>query len=276
MPGIPRIIYRTTEQSPIGQIADVAAVPASTGVPSHRVLGSYALILVVKGQGTFADATHLPVAIAPGTAFLLFPDVTHKYGPPRGKFWEEIYAQFRGPVFDLWRSTGILDPDRPVFRLSNVAQWVQRLQSLPDVSTASEVARQIVMVSRFQALLAEIVASEPLPLVSEEQGWITEACNWLNGELAEAMDYHWLAQSVGMSFDGFRKRFAKEMGQTPFQYRTSQRLRAAQQMLAETDMSLKEIAAAVGFYDEFAFSNRFKGAFGYSPKMYRQQMKGSE
>lgn len=271
MPGEINIIYRSNDQSPLGQVADAAYVHNSTGVPSHRILGSYALIFLTNGQGMYTDANHKPCPVSAGDAFILFPDIAHRYGPARSGRWDEFYIRFHGRVFDVWREAGVLTPKQPLFRLGQITPWLNRLTNVVDVPIAGASERQIVMVSRLQSVLADIMTSHSIPLESGTQVWLTEACQWLECELAEEMDCHWVAQKVGLSYDRFRKKFAKEIGMTPHQYRSAQRLRAAQKMLMETDMSLKEIAASVGFYDEFAFSNRFKNVMGVSPRTFRRQ-----
>jgi AraC-like DNA-binding protein len=271
MPGEATIIYRGSEQCPLGQVVDAAFVHDSTGVPSHRVLGFYALVLITQGQGLYADVNHKPTPVAAGDLFILFPDIAHQYGPSRSSRWNEIYLSFRGPVFDLWRQVGLLAPERPLFRLGSVQPWIERITRVVDVAEADPTKRQIVMVNRVQALLSEIIASQRVVIESGSQVWLTEACHLLESELAEDIDVHWVADKVGLSYDHFRKKFAKEIGMTPYQYRATQRLDAARRMLLGTEMSLKEIAAAIGFFDEFAFSNRFKRTVGLSPRAFRQK-----
>jgi AraC-like DNA-binding protein len=276
MPGKPTILYRSTEISPLGQVADAAYVHHSTGVPTHRILGSYTLVLILKGQGTYADTQHTPQPVRPGDLILLFPDIAHWYGPARGRRWNEFYIVFHGPIFDLWRQSGILKPEQPLFRLGGVEPWLKRLTQVVDVSVTDPVQRQIIMVSRLQSVLADILGTQRLALHSGSGIWIAEVCHKMESELAVPIDFQWLASTVGMSYDLFRKKFAQATGRTPQQYRTEQRLAAARRMLRETEMSLKEIAASLGYYDEFAFSNRFKNATGVSPKIFRQAIKKSD
>ena len=275
MPGDITILYRGGDQCPLGQVMDAAYVHHSTGITTHRVLGFYAIILIIQGQGTYSDVNHKPIPVAAGDIFVLFPDVAHRYGPSRSSRWDEIYISFRGSIFDLWRRLGLLTPERPLFRLGSTKPWTERFTHVVDVPDAEPAERQIMMIGRLQSLLSDIITSQRVPVESNSRLWLTEACHLLESELAEDMDCHWIAEKVGLSYDGFRKKFAKEMGMTPFQYRSAQRLSAARKMLLETEMSLKEIAASIGFFDEFAFSNRFKQTSGLSPRAFRQQARSA-
>jgi len=70
----------------------------------------------------------------------------------------------------------------------------------------------------------------------------------------------------------FRDLFKKRMGITPGMYITKIRMRAARYYLLYSGMRVKEVAAAVGFNDQFYFSRIYHGYWGHSPSM----EKGSE
>jgi two-component system, response regulator YesN len=53
-------------------------------------------------------------------------------------------------------------------------------------------------------------------------------------------------------------------------YLTHVRVSNAQRLLQETNLSIAEIAAQVGFSDQSYFDRRFKQAFGKSPREFRQ------
>ena len=54
------------------------------------------------------------VPLTTGDVVLVLPERAHWYGPGRGRTWDELYLVFDGPVFDLWRGTGVLDEAHPV------------------------------------------------------------------------------------------------------------------------------------------------------------------
>ena len=57
---------------------------------------------------------------------------------------------------------------------------------------------------------------------------------------------------------------------TPMQYVREQRMERACKLLTETDDSLSEISAAVGFMRQGSFSEAFKERFGITPHQYRK------
>ena len=75
-----------------------------------------------------------------------------------------------------------------------------------------------------------------------------------------------LAAEAAMSRSGFAARFTALVGQTPMQYLTSVRMRAANDLLAmEKGLTIGELAARLGYQSEAAFSRRFKRCTGITP-----------
>jgi AraC family transcriptional regulator, transcriptional activator of pobA len=77
------------------------------------------------------------------------------------------------------------------------------------------------------------------------------------------------AALAGMSQPQFMKTFKKVAGMTLIAYLNHVRLSNAVRLLRETDLSIADIAARVGFTDQSYFDKRFKRAFGNSPRQFR-------
>ena len=63
--------------------------------------------------------------------------------------------------------------------------------------------------------------------------------------------------------------FKRAWGVSPLEYHTEHRLKMARSLLHNTPQSVKEIAAALGFPDQYYFSRIFKRHTGVSPRNYR-------
>ena len=79
-----------------------------------------------------------------------------------------------------------------------------------------------------------------------------------------------LAAEAGMSRARFADRFAKLVGVTPINYLTQWRLMKGRALLAETSVSLEDIAQRCGYASASSFSRRFKQEFGVGPGAYRK------
>jgi len=79
-----------------------------------------------------------------------------------------------------------------------------------------------------------------------------------------------MAAAAFMSSAHFLRQFKDEFGLTPYQYLTECRLRAAQELLINTEIAITDIVFASGFGNRSAFSRLFKERCGVSPLEYRR------
>jgi AraC-like DNA-binding protein len=78
-----------------------------------------------------------------------------------------------------------------------------------------------------------------------------------------------LADAAGMSRSAFAVRFKELLGQTPLDYVTEWRMQRAMPLLQVRDKKLVEVAHAVGYESDAAFSKAFKRVVGVAPGEYR-------
>jgi AraC-like DNA-binding protein len=83
------------------------------------------------------------------------------------------------------------------------------------------------------------------------------------------MPSNWPSPASRVSYSWFRHTFTAHTGLGPHQYLLELRLVRARSLLAETDLSVKEIATQTGFEDEFYFSRLLRQKFGITPSQWR-------
>ena len=79
-----------------------------------------------------------------------------------------------------------------------------------------------------------------------------------------------LAVACGMSRSAFALRFKELVGETPLEYLTNWRMHKATAFLRKGDKKLFEVAKAVGYESDAAFSKAFKRIFGVPPREYER------
>ncbi|MEZ0297045.1 MAG: AraC family transcriptional regulator [Candidatus Methylacidiphilales bacterium] len=266
--------FSNATSSPLGQVTITGfAVPQEVAMEGPRVFGQYALVYILDGEGTYADANGWKQTVGPGDLMLVFPELEHTYNPRLGTQWLTTFLCFAGPVFDLWRQSGLIDARRPVHHLQPLDVWSRRIEAVLGGTRQAGFAPPLVEVCRLQELLAAIATGEGrAETYREDQLWAQRACGLIEVELDQsAPDWAHIAARFGLTAEGFRKRFTRITGQTPARYQTGRRIdRACDLMQQSTRMTDRQIAELLGFCDEFYFSRRFKEITGQSPRAFRQ------
>jgi AraC-like DNA-binding protein len=248
---------------------------AGVSFKSMRVLGSYALVYLTAGGGTYQLQGSAPRVCRAGDILVVFPEIAHGYGPPPGGSWDEIYIVFEGPVFDVWRRGGLLDPGHPILRPHPFSDHVEKLREIVELTaSATDPAVQLEAVCALQAFMASVLLSDKhksnYKAFSAKPAWLEAVVKKMAENPTEPLQE--VAVSCGLSYETFRKQFRELTGEAPAHFRTRQRFLLAQKLIYEDRLSTKEVADRLGFCDEFHFSKRFREVTGQTPGAFRRSL----
>jgi len=98
---------------------------------------------------------------------------------------------------------------------------------------------------------------------------IRRAVELMHAQLERELSIEELASAAYLSPFHFSRLFKKLTGATPHSYLASLRISRAQNLLAETDLSITEISARVGYSSSSHFTKAFRQVTGLTPKDFR-------
>ncbi len=282
MPPASKLRAQSWLQSPLRTVAGdlqlAGALTNAVGIDPRamRVLGSYALVLMTAGRGYFRDGHGTEAAVGPGDAMWVFPEIAHAYGPAAGSEWTQVYCVFAGAQFDLWRRTGLISPDRPVWKLGAADYWQQRLETAVKPEARRGGGQAMRAFGRFLQVVTEMAAAaEEAERLPERDGWFEKSLRLLGHRGAAGWPTpQQVAREVGLSYENFRKRFTQLGGESPGRYQKRRRLEWACASIYQGEHTIKQIADELGFCDVFHFSKAFKQVVGTTPSEYRRRVRG--
>ncbi|MGC1305117.1 MAG: AraC family transcriptional regulator [Caulobacteraceae bacterium] len=100
---------------------------------------------------------------------------------------------------------------------------------------------------------------------------LRRACDYMINRLGDDISLSEIALTSGLSTGHFAFAFKRSMGLAPHAWLRRQRIDAAITLLRNQDLSLKHIAASVGFANQSAFGVAFRKETGMTPTAWRQQ-----
>jgi AraC-like DNA-binding protein len=252
----------------LGRIRLAVVSPEETPMRERpwRYYEHYAVVLVYGGTGVYRDVAGHEQPVTPGDIILVRPGFGHWYGPDEPR-WSEIYLVFEGPVFDMLG----LEARAPVRHREPIAHWMERMAGCVSIPPPTSEAGALQEIWSLVGLLLDAFYDAGPEAAEEAADPIAQACRMLEADLAAREPLPRIAERVGLGYERFRHRFAREAGTSPARYRDAHRIQAACELLRGTALTHRQIAHMLGYADEFHFSKRFRQATGRSPRAFRTQ-----
>ncbi|WP_055557359.1 GlxA family transcriptional regulator [Streptomyces sp. NBRC 110028] len=139
-------------------------------------------------------------------------------------------------------------------------------------AVANEVARSSLVPPHRDGGQAQYVRR---PVPAPQQATTTAARAWALGRLDRPLTLRDLAAQESMSVRTFTRRFREEVGVSPGQWLTRQRVERARQLLEDTDLSVDQVARDAGFGTPASMRQHLQAALGVSPTAYRRTFRAS-
>ncbi len=139
-------------------------------------------------------------------------------------------------------------------------------------AVANDVARRTVVPPHRDGGQAQYI-QRPVP--DAQIAGTTTARAWALGRLERPILLRDMAQQESMSVRTFTRRFREEVGISPVQWLTQQRVERARQLLESTDLSIDQVARDAGFGTPTSLRQHLQAALGVSPTRYRRTFRAT-
>lgn len=161
------------------------------------------------------------------------------------------------------------------FEQASVLRW--GLERLAMETRARQPGGHLIAEHLAHIMLVQVLRVHLQSNVPASIGWLfaladnqmSKVIGSIHSDLAHRRTLQELAKVAGMSRSNFAFKFRKMIGISPVEYVTRWRMLVAADRLSRTRENIAEVAAALGYESEAAFSTAFKRVMSRSPKQYR-------
>ncbi|WP_369235312.1 GlxA family transcriptional regulator [Streptomyces sp. R21] len=192
-------------------------------------------------------------------------------GRPAAMHWAEAeHFQERFPQIRVDADVLFVD-DGDVLTSAGVAAGIDLCLHLVrrdhGAGVANEVARRTVVPPHRDGGQAQYI-HRPVP--EPQLATTTAARAWALARLHEPIQLRDMADQESMSVRTFTRRFREEVGVSPGQWLTQQRVERARHLLESSDLSIDQVARDSGFGTAQSMRQHLQAALGVTPTAYRR------
>ena len=232
------------------------------------------LFYIVGGKGQFLIQDQLyPVNI--NNLVIINPNITHTEVSLNAQPLEYIVLGIEGIELaaskDSSSQFSILDHFESV-EISGCLRNI--LREMEQKSTGYEDVCQAymeILIIRLMRSTTLAVPAEPQVISGNRQCAVIK--RFIDLHFKESLTLEQLAEEAHMNKYYLSHAFKREYGISPINYMISRRIEESKYLLAETDLSMSQIAQLLGFSSLSYFSQAFRRTQSISPKDYRKNMK---
>lgn len=243
---------------------------AST-VVSGRILSEFQVVYITAGRGVFECERIERVEVGAGDVFILFPGIRHAYHPLREVGWHEYWVGFSGEhAYRLWHN-GLFRPERPVHHIGLNHEVMADYEQIVRLCRQQTPGFQVRLGALVLQLLAHIHAIESSSRTATgDSDLVQQARRIMQEHLDAGIEVEAIATQVGVGYTRLLEIFRQYTGLTPYQYFLQLRMHRAKELLQNTGLSIKEVAALMNFENQYYFARLFRKKTGMSPSQWRR------
>ena len=245
--------------------------------PSMVVARPHLLLTFIdSGFGIVEDQTQH--RLKPGHWYVVFPDEVVRVYTDRDKpmccWWMGIEGD---DALSVMRHAELSDQQR--VRKANQPRKTRKLfaeliQHIADDNPASLLSANGCMWQMLAQLTGKHSASSSASSLSHEHHAVQQACQIMQHQYVTDINAAQVALIIGMDRSYLSSLFSQAMGITMRDYLLSLRISRAQLLLRHSDLTVQQIAQAVGYTEYRSFIRAFRQKTTKTPRQYADQSRG--
>ena len=242
--------------------------------PNNRE--SYVLHLVKKGKGSL-EIGKKKYQIQEGQMFFISTRQEAWYEADKEDPWIYTWVGFVGYKAQEYIMNAGFSTENPVRKVEcteELSHYIDEMIDAHQLSIEDELKRNGLLMLFLSSLINDYRKHSPgasIPHAYPGSVYVKHALEYITKNYNKKIKINELADYIGVNRSYLTCSFKKVMGCSPQEYLVRLRIDKAKSLLERTDLSINDVANAVGYTDQMAFSKIFKQNCGLSPRSYREQ-----
>ena len=226
----------------------------------------------MRGEGIFESKETGVIKISEGDAFLLFPNVWHRYKPSKKTGWTERWVGFSGHIANQFMTNNFFSPKSPIIPKCNKTPVLNYFNTFFKLFDEEPFGFQRLASGICMQLIAELYnIKNGGNNITDLDSMVSRTKRKMYEHIDTSLDLNQIASELSVSYSKFRLDFKRQTGVSPLQYYLSLKIEKSKELLLNTHKTQKEIAYELGFESDVYFNRLFKKKTGLAPGKFRSQ-----
>lgn len=236
----------------------------------------YLIHHIVCGKG-FYHCNGNVFSLKAGDSFLIYPNREVLYCADEKDPWEYSWIGFTGNDAPSILKATHFSPSSPVtYQNIHSGEIAQRMHQIYSARGADYV-NAVEMAGYLYMLLAIYMReAEKKKKISRAEGYVLKSIEYISSNFSLPITVNDIAAYVGISRSHLFRSFQSTLGKSPKEYLGEYRIKQACFLLANSGMSITDIAESVGFDNSLYFSRAFHKETGMPPTEYAKKKQRAE
>lgn len=275
---------------PLIRIAHRRRSASGLAVPD-RIIFDHEIVFIEQGSGRFVSQ-ELAVPFDAGTLLLIRPFLPHRFEGNKSVPTVHLAVHFdlapqipgpddrlsQRPPYEVRFPRGRQLPPvmqvPPKGELARTLAQVVSLREADDELSAAEAGSGLLRILLTMFRASPDLAAPPAELDARLVSRLERAVSWIQANLHRDIGVADVADVAGFSQSHLNRLFVEWTGYSPRTFIRRARIAQARKLLADVDLSIKQVAFRTGFKDQYHFSKTFRQIDGLSPSLYREALFG--
>ncbi|MCL2572283.1 MAG: AraC family transcriptional regulator [Defluviitaleaceae bacterium] len=203
-----------------------------------------------------------------GQGFMIWPGQTNAYRADVDEPWEYTWVEFDGLLAqELVVQTG-LDCKNPVYDANKMENQGKMAVAIKDIATNADLS-PLMLVGKMYMFLDLLVTSSVRRNVANTESpkryHIRRAIAYVHRHYREDISVQDIADHCNVNRSYLSRIFKQTLNISPTQFLIDCRIKKACELLMDSELSIGEISAMVGYPNQLNFSRAFKRELGVAP-----------
>jgi AraC-like DNA-binding protein len=247
------------------------------GIERPRGLDECIMIFCTSGKGRL-EIDGRRVVVGTGEVLLIPPNKAHTYHADEEDPWSIHWAHFSGTAAASYAS--LLPAQEHVMAVTadDAKEIAKMFRESYRLASTGFTERTLLLVSH---ILRHALGVLFFQIGTSLRGGarttahdLTKSIEFMRANVGRSLTLQELSRHASLSPARFSSLFRDQTGSSPVEHHIRLRMQAACHLLDTTALSVKEVAAELGYEDPYYFSRIFQKTLGCSPLAYRRSVKG--